>query len=94
MKERVKRLSSLGLKATYIGKKDCCIDDVTRGLYHFVLGNPELVVGNDKWRGIFLDPEFSQRNILMVYCQLRVSNMKAMNHYLIKYIVNWQMNYK
>lgn len=65
MKEQVNRLSGLGLKATYIGKKDCCIDDVTRG-FQFVFGNPEVLVGNDKWRGIFRHPEFSQRHKLTV----------------------------
>lgn len=57
MKKQVNTLSCIGMKATYIGEKYCCIDDVTRGqggqTDKFVFGNPEVQVGNDKWRGIF-----------------------------------------
>ena len=61
MKEQVNRLSNLGFTATYIGKKNCNIDDVTRGYYQFVFGTPEILVGTDEWRGIFCHPEFSPR---------------------------------
>ena len=61
MKEQVNRLSNLGFTATYIGKKNCNIDDVTRGYYQFVFGTPEILVGTDEWRGIFRHPEFSPR---------------------------------
>ena len=40
MKEQVNRLSYVGFTATYIGKKDCNIDDVTQGYYQFVFGSP------------------------------------------------------
>lgn len=52
MKESMYRLSTLGLRATYIEKKDCSIDDGTRGYYQYVYGNPEVLAGNDKCRGI------------------------------------------
>ena len=61
MKEQVNRLSNLGFTATFIGKKNCNIDDVTRGYYQFVFGTPEILVGTDEWRGIFRHPEFSPR---------------------------------
>jgi ATP-dependent DNA helicase RecQ len=48
MKEQVNRLSGLSFQATYIGKTDCCIDDVSKGYYQFVFGSPEIFVGNDE----------------------------------------------
>ncbi|XP_062606926.1 probable ATP-dependent DNA helicase RecS [Saccostrea cucullata] len=66
MKEQVNRLSGLGFRATYIGKSDCRKDDVRKGYYQFLFGSPEALVGNDEWREIFRDPEFSARHKLTV----------------------------
>ena len=66
MRKQVNRLSNFGFTATYIGKKDCNIDDVTRGYYQFVFGSPEILVGTDEWRGIFRHPEFSPRHKLTI----------------------------
>ena len=66
MRKQVNRLSNLGFTATYIGKKNCNIDDVTRGYYQFVFDTPEILVGTDEWRGIFRHPEFSPRHKLTI----------------------------
>lgn len=74
MKEQVNRLSSLGLRATYTEKKDCCKDDVTRGYYQFLFENPKVLVGNDIWRRIFRHPEFSRRHKLTVMRRTQLIN--------------------
>ena len=52
MSEQCEKLENCGFRATYIGKNALENDSIENGLYDFVLGSPETVVGDSKWRDV------------------------------------------
>jgi superfamily II DNA helicase RecQ len=50
MKEQCSKLNKLGFNATYIGKDASESDRIIRGLFEFLFGSPEQLVGEVKWR--------------------------------------------
>ena len=58
MKEQVKYLVDLGLKAGYVGSGNMSVEDVKAGKFDYIYGTPESLVGNDAWRNLFLEEDF------------------------------------
>lgn len=65
MAEQVERLTSLGFRATSLGKS-VNREAVASGYYQFVFCSPEMIFGDTHWRDVIKLPEFRERHVLTV----------------------------
>ncbi|XP_062582870.1 uncharacterized protein LOC134244624 [Saccostrea cucullata] len=65
MSEQIERLNRLGYRAVQVSN-DTDKQAVMNGYFQFVLGSPELLVGDDKWREVLRNPIFTSKHQLIV----------------------------
>ena len=66
MEEQCKRLTSLGFKATYIGRDAMDNISLEKGLFQFVFASPEVLVGDVTWRAILNSKIYQEKLRLLV----------------------------
>lgn len=66
MSEHCSKLERLGFRATYIGKDHSEMENIKRGLYDFVFGSPEILVGDVTWREVLKTQVYQEKLKLIV----------------------------
>ncbi|XP_061166282.1 recQ-like DNA helicase BLM [Saccostrea echinata] len=74
MREQVEKLNNFGLAATYIGKNVEENEKIEAGQYDFVVGSPERLIGERRWRDMFKSEEYRRRLQLLVVDEAHTQN--------------------
>lgn len=67
MQDQVKKLTSVGLKAAYVGaeQEPGTLRDIEEGKYSFVFISPESTLSTERWRNVLLSDKY-QRDVIGV----------------------------
>ena len=62
MQDQVKKLTSVGLKAAYVGaeQEPETLRDIEEGKYSFVFISPESTLSTERWRNVLLSDKYQK----------------------------------